>query len=53
MQYLSAVYFAIATCATAGYGDITPINEYEVAYCLLMMITGVAAFSFALSNLAT
>ena len=24
--YISAVYFAILSCATVGYGDIKPIN---------------------------
>lgn len=53
MLYISALYWAITTCATVGYGDIIPRNEYEIAFCLGVMIIGVAAFSFALSDLST
>lgn len=53
MLYISAVYWAITTCATVGYGDIIPWNEYEMSFCIGVMIIGVAAFSFALSDLST
>jgi hypothetical protein len=46
------MYFAITTCATVGYGDIIAVNNYEEALCCIILIFGVAAFSFALSDLA-
>lgn len=53
MVYVSAVYWAITTCATVGYGDIVPLNNYEIFACLWVIILGVAIFSFTLSDLAS
>ena len=53
MIYISAVYFAITTCATLGYGDIIPKNIYEVCFVNFMLIFGVAFFSFVVSDLAS
>jgi len=51
--YVSAMYWAIVTCTTVGYGDIVPINTYEKTLSILILILGVAFFSFILSDLAT
>jgi hypothetical protein len=50
--YISAVYFAIVTCATVGYGDINPVNLYEVTLVCFILIFGVAYFSYILSDLS-
>ena len=33
-----AVYWALQTISTLGYGDITPRNPVEVAYCDIVII---------------
>ena len=50
--YLSALYWAITTCATVGYGDIIPTNQFEMILADCIILVGVAFFSFILSDLA-
>eukprot|EP00347_Sterkiella_histriomuscorum_P004458 403360386 len=52
MIYLSAMYFAIVTCATVGYGDILPKNKFEIMLTNLIVIFGVSYFSYVLSDLS-
>ena len=51
-KYITAVYWAIVTCATVGYGDIVPQNMFEKMMCICTLIFGVAFFSYLLSALA-
>ena len=39
-QYLSALYWAITTLTSVGYGDITPQNDWELLFCVVCMILG-------------
>lgn len=41
----------MVTCATVGYGDITPTNVIEVVVCILLLLFGVTAYSYIVSNL--
>jgi hypothetical protein len=50
--YISALYFAISSLSTCGFGDILPENTYEVIYSCTLLVVGVALFSYILSNLA-
>ena len=52
-QYLAAVYWAVVTCTTVGYGDILPTNFYEKMLALTIIVLGVAIFTIILSSLAT
>ena len=38
VQYLYAVYWALTTLTTVGYGDITPTNNYERGYTLIVLL---------------
>jgi voltage-gated potassium channel len=40
MTRLDALYFTMATFATVGYGDITPVSEPARFVTLLQMIGG-------------
>lgn len=50
--YITSMYFAIMICTTVGYGDLETKNYFEKSLVCLVIILGVAYFSFILSNLA-
>ena len=52
MIYITAVYWATLTCATDGYGDILPQNDYEKILTCMVLVFGVASFSYILSDLS-
>lgn len=43
-------YFALTTLATVGYGDIVPQNNGEKIMGIILMIVGIAFFSYIMSN---
>jgi voltage-gated potassium channel len=40
--FLDAVYFAVATMTTVGFGDVTPLSEVGRGLTVMMILTGVA-----------
>jgi len=52
-QYLYAVYWALTTLTTVGYGDITPTNNPERLYSLLALLTGALVFGYMLSSISS
>ena len=51
--YITSLYWAVVTCCTVGYGDIVPVNGFELAWGMLTIVIGVAVFSFVLGDLAS
>ena len=43
-------YFALTTLSTVGYGDMSPVSEAEMLVGVVIMLGGVAFFSFIMGN---
>lgn len=52
-KYLYSFYFVIITLNTIGYGDITPINEYEIVFCIIFVVIGCMMFAYTLNCFGT
>ena len=51
--YIASVYWSVVTCTTVGYGDILPTNGYELFWGMIIIVVGVAVFSFILGDLSS
>jgi len=49
-KYIAALYWAVMTVATVGYGDVQPQNSVERVYCICAMFIGASVFAFVLGN---
>ncbi|KAL4446027.1 hypothetical protein ABPG74_011019 [Tetrahymena malaccensis] len=43
-------YFVLTTFATVGFGDLTPTTNNERIFVIVMMVCGIAFFSFIMNN---
>lgn len=44
------LYFALTTLSTVGYGDYHPVSRPEMIYSCIVMLGGVAFFSYIMGN---
>lgn len=51
--YIRAFYFTVTTITTVGFGDITPGTNSEMIFGIVVMISGVIAFSYATGALSS
>jgi voltage-gated potassium channel len=49
--FFDAVYFAVVTMTTVGFGDITPTSEAGKLMTVLMILTGIALIPWQLGDL--
>lgn len=49
-QLIVSCYFALTTLSTVGYGDMFPISSTERITMVIVMLSGVAFFSYIMSN---
>ena len=49
-KLIISCYFALTTLSTVGYGDYYPVSNIERIIAVLIMLGGVAFFSFIMSN---
>ena len=52
-RYVIALYWAIITVTTVGYGDIVPVTDYERAFVIVAALVGVVVFSSFMSSLSS
>ena len=51
--YMTAIYWAVTTAATVGYGDVTPLTTLEILLALAWMVIGVGFYSFTVGSLSS
>lgn len=49
-RYIAALYWAVTTIATVGYGDIVPITVGEKVFASFIMVLACGIFAFTLAN---
>ena len=49
-KLIMCCYFALTTLSTVGYGDLTPKSNLEKIVGILIMILGIALFSYIMGN---
>lgn len=49
--FLDAVYFAVATMTTVGYGDITPVSQVGRLLAVMMILTGIGLIPWQVGDL--
>lgn len=52
-RYVTALYWAITTLTTTGYGDIVPISTIERIYVITIMILSAGVFSYLIGKIGT
>jgi hyperpolarization activated cyclic nucleotide-gated potassium channel 1 len=52
-QYIAAVYWAVTTVSSVGYGDIVGTTDMERVVSIIWMILGIGFYSFAIGSLSS
>ena len=52
-QYLAALYWALSTMTTVGYGDVVPITNAERFYALFGMVLGSGYYGYIIASMAS
>jgi voltage-gated potassium channel Kch len=54
-KYITALYWAVTTLSTVGYGDITPdqSRSIQVVFTMVVMLLGVGMYGYIIGNVAT
>ena len=51
VRYISALYWAVTTMITVGYGDISPTNPDEQLFGIFCMIIGCGMFAYSMNQI--
>ena len=52
-KYINCLYFTLITMSTVGYGDITPKNNYEKSYVMVMTMLSSAIFGYVVNTVGS
>lgn len=52
-KYINALYYSYISMMTIGYGDITPANDQEKLYCIILTMITCSIFAYAINTVGT
>jgi hypothetical protein len=52
-RYLAALYWAMSTLTTVGYGDLIPVSDKERIYAMLAMIIGGSFYGYIIGSMTS
>lgn len=44
------LYYSFTSLSTVGFGDYYPLSDYERLFCMMILMFGVAIFSYIMGN---
>ncbi len=53
LRYISSIYFAFITMITVGYGDISPVNNNEKIYTIIITLISCGVFGYAINTIGS
>jgi len=49
-QAIIGMYYSFTSLTTVGFGDYNPRSEFERIFCAMILLFGVAIFSYIMGN---